>query len=275
MTASAETRGRREWKAWIAKNLRRRAFQGLWERLHHYSTMGMNFYAATVEDSGERRALAYAARGLKDVDPVIVFDVGANVGQFAFAAVEAFGNRARVHSFEPSARTFRMLADNVVARGLGEMIEPVQLGFGATEGDARLFSSGPGSSIASLYHLENPLSPLEDTFSEVIEITTLDAYCEAHDISQIDYLKLDIEGHELFALKGAARMLAERRVRFVQFEFGEANIDSRTYMRDFHSLLGPDYWLHRIVADGLRLIPAYSGELEVFATINYLAELKA
>ena len=93
---------------------------------------------------------------------------------------------------------------------------------------------------------------------------------------RIDYLKLDIEGHELFALKGGARMLAERRVRFVQFEFGEANVDFRTYIRDFHSLLGPDYCLHRIVADGLRQIPAYSAELEeVFATINYLAELKA
>ena len=135
MTASGEIRERGDWKAWVAKNLRRRAFQGLWERLHHISTLGMNFYAATVEDSGERLVLAYVARRLQDVNPVIVFDVGANVGQFAFAAVEAFGNRAKVHSFEPAAGTCRTLAANVVARGLDEIIEPVHLGLGETAGD--------------------------------------------------------------------------------------------------------------------------------------------
>jgi len=60
----------------------------------------------------------------------------------------------------------------------------------------------------------------------------------------------------------------------VQFEFGEANIDSRTYFRDFHQLLGTDYDLYRIVPDGLQPLAGYSAELEIFATINYLAELK-
>lgn len=257
----------------MLRTLRRRAFQGLWERLRHYSTIGMNHWAATVEDSGERLALAYAVGRLAGAGPFCVVDVGANIGQFAFAAAITLDAGARIHSLEPSARAFQILEANIAARGLTDRIEAVRLGLGMEAGPARLYSSSPGASIASLHDLYNPLRPFSPAFSEMIELTTLDRFCAERNIDRIDYLKLDIEGHELFALQGAARMLTEQRIRFIQFEFGEANIDSRTYLRDFHRLLGPNSVWHRIVSDGLRLVPAYSAELEVFATINYLVEL--
>jgi hypothetical protein len=44
-------------------------------------------------------------------------------------------------------------------------------------------------------------------------------------------VKMDIEGHELTALKGFGAALDVARV--LQFEFGGCNIDSRTYFQDF------------------------------------------
>jgi hypothetical protein len=88
-------------------------------------------------------------------------------------------------------------------------------------------------------------------------------------------LKIDVEGHELNVLKGAAELLSSRRINFIQFEFGEADIDSRTYLRDFFDLLSDNYDFFRIVPHGLRPIGAYSSAHEVFATINYLAALRA
>jgi hypothetical protein len=47
---------------------------------------------------------------------------------------------------------------------------------------------------------------------------TLDEFCRNKRINCIDILKLDIQGGELRALKGAARLLSERRIRLVYAE---------------------------------------------------------
>ncbi len=69
-------------------------------------------------------------------------------------------------------------------------------------------------------------------------------------------------------------MIEEKKIRFIQFEFGPCNIDSRTYFRDFYDLLNENYSLYRIAANGLRAITRYTTDCEVFATSNFLAELR-
>ncbi|MGH2882640.1 MAG: FkbM family methyltransferase, partial [Solirubrobacteraceae bacterium] len=85
----------------------------------------------------------------------------------------------------------------------------------------------------------------------------------------IDLLKLDIEGAELAALRGAERLLAERRVGLIQFEYGLPGMAARVYLRDFFELL--DGWeIHRIVSDGTVPI-RYHERFEILYTANYLA----
>ena len=83
-----------------------------------------------------------------------------------------------------------------------------------------------------------------------------------------------IEGHELKALKGAARMINEKKVDVIQFEFGGCNIDSRTYFQDFFYLLKDNFTIYRILRDGLLEMPTYQETHEIFITINYLAVKK-
>jgi hypothetical protein len=85
-------------------------------------------------------------------------------------------------------------------------------------------------------------------------------------------LKLDIEGHELNAIKGAKQMIADKKVDFIQFEFGGCNIDSRTYFQDFYYLLKDKYRIYRILRDGIFEIEQYKETSEIFITVNYLAE---
>ena len=46
----------------------------------------------------------------------------------------------------------------------------------------------------------------------------------------IDIFKLDIEGHEIDALKGVGEAI--NYIKIIQFEFGGCNIDTKTYFRD-------------------------------------------
>jgi FkbM family methyltransferase len=254
----------------VLRIIRRKSFQPFWERLHHYTRIGQNYWSSTVDESGELYALDFARTQLHADGTAIVVDVGANAGQFAMAAAERL-KPAHIYSFEPSRKTFELLQTAIGDAALQAVIHPQPYALSDREEQAVLYSSQHGAAIASLYNLHNPPSEFKPEFSETVTTTTLDRFCAEHDIERIDYLKIDVEGHEFSVLRGTQRMLSERRIRFVQFEFGEANIDSRTYMRDFFELLTPDFEFYRIVSNGLRKVPAYHADLEVFATINYLA----
>ena len=108
----------------------------------------------------------------------------------------------------------------------------------------------------------------------MVTIKKIDDYLAENQISYIDLLKLDIEGNELQALKGAEDSLKNGKIKAIQFEFGTCNIDSRTYFRDFWYLLSDRYNIYRLLKDSLYPVTYYSEYDEVFATINYYAELK-
>jgi hypothetical protein len=72
-----------------------------------------------------------------------------------------------------------------------------------------------------------------------VPAATADLYCERNGIEEIDLLKVDVEGAEFQVLVGARRLLKERRVRCVTFEFGQTTFDMgnsperiEAYLRD-------------------------------------------
>lgn len=109
---------------------------------------------------------------------------------------------------------------------------------------------------------------------EIIKISSIDDFCYKQNIKQIDLLKLDIEGHELSALRGAKNMLKQKAIKNIQFEFGGCNIDSKTFLQDFYYLLNTDFLLYRVVKDGIIPVTTYSEMDEIFITTNYFARLK-
>lgn len=261
----------------VLRVVRKTCFQRLWEKLFHYSKVGMNYWGgATVGYSGEEYALRYADAKFKQRKSgnVTIFDVGANIGQFAKLAAHEISCEKVIHSFEPSGKTYRDLNYAINKAELENVVITHNFGLGSAEGSLTLYSSETSSTIASLYDQKNPLREFKDEYKEVVKIETLDHFCMLNLISHIDYLKLDIEGHEYQALLGAVDILSKDGVSFIQFEFGECQIDSKTYFRDFYNLLHDKYNLYRIVSDGLAPISRYSADLEVFSTANYLAELR-
>lgn len=205
--------------------------------------------------------------------PLTIFDVGANRGQYLSLLLEVFGAREAfsIHCFEPSATTFALLLET--AKGHPAVVAN-NCALAAKPGEATLYMNFPASGLASLTARRLDHFGLDHSlFSENVAIQTLDEYCETSGISEIHLLKIDVEGHELDVLKGASRMLAAKSIHLIQFEFGGANIDTRTYFQDYFYLLSEiGYDIYRILPDGtLYRIATYSEELEKFRTANYLA----
>jgi FkbM family methyltransferase len=199
-----------------------------------------------------------------------VFDVGANVGDWARLALQV-NPRARLYCFEPSAFTFAKLTANAFPAN----VSCHNLGFGPEAGAATLHVFDEGSGMNSIY----PRTGLEDGWNiappsktETIRIDTLDAFCAAQAIDRVDFLKMDVEGHELGVLNGAAGLFGRRAIGAVQFEYGGCNIDSRTFMKDFFEFFQVrGYTLHKIYPDRLLPVARYDQRLDNFQHQNWVA----
>lgn len=198
-----------------------------------------------------------------------VFDVGAHAGEWTRALLAVAGGRiATVYAFEPSAHHRAALDAIGDAR-----VRPVPLAIGAAAGERTLFSNRAGSGLASFY--ERRLDHFGITMGEreKVRVTTLDAFMGETGLDRVDFVKLDIEGHELAALEGGKNALERKAIRALSFEFGGCNIDSRTYVQDFwYTLGGFGYRLYLVnPLFGVSPVAAYDERLEVFRTTTYIA----
>lgn len=232
---------------------------------------GMNFNkGGDVRTSGEGNALKYIKDELGK-DNITVFDVGANVGEYTKFIVSELGSVARVLSLEPMPESFGKLKTAV---SNFSNVEIFNIGLSHEKTTAPMYSTNGSSALASLHdrqldHIGVDMLPYGE-----VNLERLDDFCEERNINQIDFLKLDVEGHEFAALSGASRMLEGKKISFIQFEMGGANVDSRTYFRDFWYLLHENYKIYRVLQNGLYEISRYKEDCEIFNNMNYVAELK-
>ncbi len=238
-------------------------FQSFYQKLFHLSLKGMNFGQV---GSGEERVLLDT---LKNTKSPVIFDVGANIGQYSTMAQAILKTPGTVYAFEPSKPNFDILTQNVQQY---PDIRCFNQGLGNKNEQVKLYKDQESTTLASVY--QRNINNQEFNQFEIIHLVTLDSFCEEYTISAIDFLKIDVEGNELNVLKGATDSLSSGKIKNIQFEFGGADIDSRVFFRDFWEILSPKYHIFRILADGLAPIKVYDEKLEIFTYVNYFAKLK-
>ena len=125
----------------------------------------------------------------------------------------------------------------------------------------------PGGGTNSLTDVTSPGE------TEAVELTTVDDYCAAHEISAINLLKIDTEGHDLLVMLGAQAMLDRRAISVLQFEYNHRWIAQRRFLRDAFELLQPrGYTVGKLTPKGVEEYPGgWDWELESFVEGNYVA----
>lgn len=244
--------------------------QYLIEKLLRYSYGGGN-----IQTSGELDALKYVCNRLNSHavgQELVLFDVGANVGNYSLVMSKYFAEPYHIYAFEPLNSTFHMLEERI---SVNPFIKCYNFGFSSEEISMPIYTNASGSGMSSVYQRRLDHFGLNLGESVECKFSTIDNFCAANHLDRLNFLKIDVEGHELSVLKGAQKMIENGQIDFIQFEFAGCNIDSRTFFQDFWYLLKDKYSLYRIYPHGLYPIKKYTELCEIFICTNYLAELKS
>lgn len=211
-----------------------------------------------------------AAKSVINKSCPVIFDVGANNGEWSFLLHKMFPE-SRIFLFEPQPACQK----NIVEKNIPNS-ELIPNAVSSEKGIFQLYTTDEISGIASLHPRQDSYFESKIFTSIDVETITLDSVIENYDISCIDFMKMDIEGHELDGLKGATKSLKKRIIKAISFEFGSGNINSRTFFRDFWNLLYPlKYQIYRVLPSS-RLMPIkeYYEDCEYFRGVtNYIAVL--
>ena len=199
---------------------------------------------------------------------LIIFDVGANVGNYSKAVNDAFHEKRMIYAFEPFSKAFFDLEK--LQKEINDF-HPVQLGFSDKKQKVNFLSSSEFNEVGGLYNKDFSHSGFSLNLSEETDFETIQNFCFDNQIEHIHFLKIDVEGHDFFVLKGAEEMLKNNKVDFIQFEFGAANYLSKTYLHDFFQLLSPNYHFYKLLKNGLMEIREYNTDIEIHVLSNYVA----
>ena len=129
----------------------------------------------------------------------VAVDAGANIGIYSQFLARCVGPAGAVYSFEPAPENFERL--RAAARGFPNMYL-LQAAVGERSGKSELYLSDTLNVDHRTY--------LTDNFAQrvvQIEMVALDDYFEPG--QRVDFIKMDLQGYELHALRGASRVLAD------------------------------------------------------------------
>ncbi len=156
----------------------------------------------------------------------VFYDVGAHVGFFSMIASRLVGDSGRVFSFEPSARTYALLARHLEMNRI-DNVEACEAAVGEHTGVARF---EPGGEVGT--------DRVVEAGGQEVDMISLDDFVFAQGKTPPSVMKIDVEGHEVQVLQGARRLLREFHPELIiEIHSEEAGASIKQMLED------EGYWL--------------------------------
>lgn len=198
------------------------------DRLHIFDERLRNvkgiFYQLDLKDDVQRM-IFYNLCDRRELDFVlslirpggVYFDVGANVGIYSLKIAQKIGGKGTVHAFEASPRIYERLKYNCELNSFASNLFPHHVA--VCEEEKRVtFCEGPahasGWGSISDYGEDKRLPGKVE-----VRGISIDRFMKEHEIEKVDFMKIDVEGHEFDVLQGAHVALKNRAIRTILIEF--------------------------------------------------------
>lgn len=187
---------------------------------------------------------------LAPTKPTVVFDVGANIGNYSALLLKY--TEASIYAFEPNPSSFEKLAT------LPQRVVKIKSAVANYVGMAQLYFKFDFDGKASLD------SRIRKGNVTDVAVTTLYEYALKEGITEIDYVKIDTEGYEREVIAG----LQTLRPTFIQFEFNINHLQRNSTLNEITTLL-PEYIFYRLLPNGwVRINPeSYIDNVFIFSNV--------
>jgi FkbM family methyltransferase len=222
--------------------------------------VGRQIYCRRQFDIEETK---FIRQKVRDTD--ICFDVGANVGYYTLLLAKIC-SKGQVHSFEPVPLNCHLLGINLLTNHIDNVVvNQNALGDSQKEVDFMITEDAAYSSF-----VDTGRKPVTATMR--VQMETLDNYCRQRGISQIDFLKIDVEGAESKVVEGAGPILEDprRRPRLVMLELNEAMLckHGSSILRVLAQMQAFGYW--PFVYDRKVLLPFGKEHFNLYENVFFL-----
>jgi FkbM family methyltransferase len=180
----------------------------------------------------------------------VCFDVGANSGQYSCLFSKIVGLKGEVHAFEPIPPTFEILKQNIAHNAKGGPVKINNVAIGEKDEKIQLFVSNNKFTEASMIRQDSDsVVPYE------CNIIAIDNYIKRNCVQHVHFLKCDVEGAELLALKGATNLLRAENPPILFIEAWSGWTSKFGYSpRDLFSFLEEEngYVVYHVCKSGLK-----------------------
>ena len=200
----------------------------------------------------------------------VFVDIGANVGDWSAALIEC-GYRGRLVALDPLKRNLEKVRTRLIALDYNKF-DLCEFAVSDKSEKVKFFSNKDqaNSGTDSLYDMRK-IGYNDELDCIDVQTTTLDEFTSKMGISKINFLKIDIEGNELFALRGARLLLSSGSIDFIQIEFGHAARAAGVYLHDIVNFVNEyDYKIFVIKPAGLLPLDFSPFTENRYSYINFL-----
>jgi FkbM family methyltransferase len=155
---------------------------------------------------------------------VIIFDIGANIGQSTRIFLRYFED-AVIYTFEPSRRIFSKLIKITHPK-----VHHKNVGIADKIGSLEFndFIISERSSFKPIYEYTGLKKVLLNKSTKVnkysMSIDTIDNFMKERDLTYISLCKIDVEGFELEVINGARKNLEQQNIKLLQFEVQDCQL---------------------------------------------------
>jgi FkbM family methyltransferase len=137
----------------------------------------------------------------------VIFDIGANVGQFA-QGIRFAGYRGQIISFEPLSSAHATLVETATPDPLWDVADRCAVGASENQADINIAGNSYSSSLLPMLDLHREAAPQSEyQGTERCQVITIDRYIEQtfSDPTTLFGLKMDTQGYEAQVLEGLRR----------------------------------------------------------------------
>lgn len=135
----------------------------------------------------------------------IVIDVGAHVGKYTIPSSKLVGNAGLVISIEASPKNYTTLLENISINKVTNVV-PINLAAGNEIGEGFIYGWDDLYSLHKKFDSETRVP---------VKISTIDSILQNHNITRVDWVKIDVEGAEIEVLEGMKNTIKNNNLHLI------------------------------------------------------------